>query len=329
MISEKDNYLMMLRGEVPEFLPRYRMMEWITGISITMPHKNDVGDTIDEFGVKMATTEASMGAAMPKPGIVLIDDIRKWRDKLKIPDLSHVDWEKQARKDLEFKGDISGIPLIGFTGHYFLHVVNFMSFTEGLCAIQEEPEEVYAMLDYLCEYQLFKQKIMQKYYKIDVICIPDDTAAAQFPFISMQTYEKLILPFYKRHAELALDDGIYVTKHDCGKSECFVDSWVNIGVTAWEPAQIMNDLDGIKKKYGRKLAIMGGWDNTGPVSFPEADNEFLREELYKYVDRFAPGGGFGFMAAPNGNPKDERVKEKRAIIDDVYENYAKPYYQTH
>ena len=28
----------------------------------------------------------------------------------------------------------------------------FMGFTEGLCAMAEEPEEVYALFDYMCDF---------------------------------------------------------------------------------------------------------------------------------------------------------------------------------
>lgn len=328
MITEKENYKLLLRGEIPEFLPKYRMMDWLVRPSLFLDMKGPGGYEIDEFGVEYTTTEASMGARMPAPGRVLLRDIRKWRDIIKTPDISQVDWEALAAKDLADK-DIKNNPVCIFAGGYFVTLMNFMTFSEGLCAMHEEPEEVYELFDYLSKYYLEKQKMLIKYYHPDVYCLMDDTAAARFPFISEKMYRELVMPFHKKHADLALDAGLYVTMHDCGKCESFIDAWLEMGVSAWEPAQVSNDLRGIKKKYGRSLAIMGGWDNTGRISFPEASEEELREELYKYVDTFAPGGGFAFMASVNGDPNSGPVKRRLAIIEDVYQNYAKPYYKTH
>ncbi len=127
---------------------------------------------------------------------------------------------------------------------------------------------------------------------------------------------------------MALNDGLLVNMQCCGKCESFADAWSKWAFQPGNPRS-SNDLIGMKKKYGRKLAIMGGWDNTGRVSFPEASDEELREALYKCVDTLAPGGGYAFMAFVNGDPEDEAVKRKNAIIEDIYQNYVKFYYKNH
>ena len=35
---------------------------------------------------------------------------------------------------------------------YFQNLMAFMGFTEGLLAMYEEPEEVYALFDYICSF---------------------------------------------------------------------------------------------------------------------------------------------------------------------------------
>jgi hypothetical protein len=328
MLSEKENYKMLLRGEIPEFVPKYRMMEWMVMPSLFRDLVTPDGYKTDEFGVIYATTPASMGAHMAAPGKELLKDIRKWRDVIKTPDLSNVDWEALAKKDLENK-DIQNDPVCIFAGGYFMTLMDFMSFTEGLCAMHEEPEEVYALFEYLSEYYLEKQRAMTRYYHPDVYCLVDDTAAAKFPFISEKMYRELVMPFHKKHADMARDDGLLISMHCCGRCESFADAWTEMGVSAWEPAQVSNDLAGMKKKFGRRLAIMGGWDNTGRIAFPETSDEELREALCTCVDTLAPDGGYAFMAFVNGDPEDEAVKRKNGIVEDVYQNYAKTYYQTH
>jgi hypothetical protein len=158
------------------------------------------GNKKNEIGVQMATTRRH-GRAYAAPGKEILKDIRKWRDVIKTPDISNVDWEAMAKKDLE-KKDTANDPVVIFAGGYFMTLMDFMSFTEGLCAMHEEPEEVYALFEYLSEYYLEKQRALTKYYHPDVYCLADDTAAARFPFISEKMYRELVMPFHKKHAEM-------------------------------------------------------------------------------------------------------------------------------
>lgn len=328
MLTEKENFMRMLRGDIPEFLPRYDLFGWSCMVSPFERKKNADGYDVDEFGMEHTTNEASMGGMMPVPGRILLKDITKWRDVIKTPDLGGLDWEQIAKKELEKKDTVNN-PVCVFAGDFFMKVMNFMSFTEGLCALHEEPEEVYALLEYLCDYylELLKNKI--RYFKPDILSLADDVAAAQQPFISVDMYRKLILPHHKRLADLALENGLTVIMHCCGKCESFIDDWVDIGVSAWEPAQVSNDLKAIKKKYGPKLAIMGGWDNTGPISYPSTPDEELLAALKEYVDTFAPGGGFAYMAMVMSEDDNPDSVRKVKLAEDFYQNYARPWYKNH
>ena len=134
------------------------------------------------------------------------------------------------------------------------------------------------------------------------------------------------MPFHKLHCDLALENGLLLERHDCGKSEAFVPDWVEMGIRAWNPAQTTNDLKAIKQKYVGKLAICGGWDN---LKYDASEEDELREALIEYVDTFAPGGGFTYMAMGGGPKDDPKAERRREIIKDVYWNYAHDYYKTH
>jgi len=116
--------------------------------------------------------------------------------------------------------------------------------------------------------------------------------------------------------------------HCCGVCEIFMDDWDDMGVTAWEPAQAGNDFLGIKKKYNNKLAIMGGWDSTGPVSLNTTDDE-LRQALREHVDMLAPGGGFAYLAHIESAGDQAATDRRNKICEEIYETYAKDWYQTH
>ena len=326
MITQKENYLMLLNGQIPAFLPKYEMMKWGCHANPFGGGETEDGFRIDEFGLIHEPTKDGTGGAMPKPGFVLLDDITRWRDVIKTPDVESVDWEKFAKEAL--KEHDPNDPLVMGCGDFFIKLVNFMTFTEGLCALVEEPEECYAMMEHLADYYVAKLHKYIKYFKPDVLSLADDVAADAMPFIDLETYQKLIKPHHKRLADIALENNMKISMHCCGSCEIFMDDWVDMGVNAWEPAQAGNDFVGIKKKYNNKLAIMGGWDNTGPVSLYTSDAE-LRDALVEYVDTLAPGGGFAYMAMVAEGKDEEANKRRNAICQEVYENYAKDWYKNH
>ena len=326
MLTDKENILRMYRGEMPEFLPRFGMANARCSY---FPNVKAPGYHVDEFGVEYIGKDGVFdGTPIPYPGRYILHDIRRWRDDVHIPSLEGIDWERLAKADTKHI-DRSKQAFSMYYGKIFQKLPDFMGFTEGLCAMMEEPEEVYALFDALCTYSEELIKNLLYYYKPDAICIPDDTATARAPFISREMYQEMVLPFHRRIADLVRNNGTLLEMHDCGKCDDFIPDWLDMGVVAWNPAQAMNDLKGVKEKYGRRLVICGGWNGVGPESEPDYPDELLREKLKEYVDTLAPGGGFVFSAMINGSFKDPQVQAKMKVVGDFYEEYAKNWYQTH
>ena len=96
MLSPKENLLRMYRGEMPEYIPNrgFREFKCSAFIDVKKP-----GVKRDEFGVEYTGKEEIFGGApIPMPGHYVLDDITRWRDKIKAPDISDVDWEALAKK---------------------------------------------------------------------------------------------------------------------------------------------------------------------------------------------------------------------------------------
>ena len=102
-LTPKQNLMRMFDGELPEYLPMYDFWGWGCGLPMQTGKKSADGYPIDEFGIEYTTTSASMGGMMPVPGRVLLEDITKWRDVIKTPDISDWDWEKLAKDALKDK----------------------------------------------------------------------------------------------------------------------------------------------------------------------------------------------------------------------------------
>ena len=338
-MTERDNLLMVYRGEVPEWLPRYSLAPPPPGAKnapATVPvgpaflDKRKVGDTeIDIWGVEHTATENTGGMSLPTPGKFILKDITKWRDVIKAPDISDINWEDMARRGTEnINRRESVVELMTHVG-YFQHLMEFMGFTEGLTAMYEEPEEVMALFEYLSDFyvDVFKKSI--EYYKPDVMCILDDTATAINPFISLDMYREMVKPYHERLAKIARDAGLFINMHNCGRCEDFIDDWLEMGISIWNPAQTMNDLEGIKKKYGNKLVLVGCWDSSGPPAWPGATEELVRSEVRKCIDTFAPGGGFCFWGSIYGANDDPDFIQRRQWLTDEYNTYGRSWYKNH
>jgi hypothetical protein len=329
-ITPKENYMMVLRGEIPDrvpsafFEPHADMIAEDQIAPVSAPN----GPVVTVYGVEYVGSKEIMNGAMPAPGKFILRDIRKWRDVIKNPDNSHRDWEGYYKKQTD-KFDRANKAVTCHGGDYFLTLVSFMGFEGALLAMYEEPDEVLELFDYVSKHYLEVMKNEIRYVKPELYGIMDDDSAYRAPFFSVDMYQRLVKPFHKRHADLAQENGILLERHDCGKSEGFIDDWLEIGIKSWNPAQVSNDLVSIKKKYTGRLALAGCWDNQGLLGSPAVPEDVLRDALYAYVDTFAPGGSFIFSAMVMAPPDDPAGKAKADIVKDFYFSYARDYYKKH
>lgn len=329
-LTPKENYLKVLRGEIPERTPSLFLEPCMEAVMEEMiaPVSAPNGPVMTVYGVEYIGSKEINNGALPAPGKFILHDIRKWRDVIKNPDTSHRDWEGYYKKQTD-KFDRANKAVACHGGDYFLTLVSFMGFTEALMAMYEEPDEVCALFEYVSQHYMNVARQQFEYVKPDIYSIMDDDAALRAPFFSVDMYRRLVKPFHKKHADLAIERGALLDRHDCGRSESFIDDWLELGIKCWNPAQVSNDLVAVKKKYTGKLALSGCWDNQGILGSPAVDEEVLRAALEKYVDTFAPGGGFIFSAMIMAPPDDALGKAKMDIIRDYYNSSVRDYYQTH
>jgi hypothetical protein len=334
-ISEKENLMMFIRGEQPLWVPRYAMVpdkysHFPTAVLPVTPSFLNARRTpeggFDMWGVPHIATAETGGMALPVPNNFILTDIRRWRDVVKAPDMSQIDWEAMAKQDLAHINRETTALCGTFHVGYFQQLMAFMGFSEGLCAMYEEPEEVQALFQFMADYIVAVEKKYIEYYKPDIIEIADDTATAKNPFISLEMYRELVKPYHYMQNKPAIDAGIPIVHHNCGRCEDFIDDWLEIGIVAWNPAQVMNDLDGIKKKYGNKMGLIGCWDSSGPAGWDDANEALIDQEVKKTIERFAPGGGFCFWGSAYGPVGDPRVENRKRWMTEAYERYGRTFY---
>ncbi|MCL2125941.1 MAG: veratrol--corrinoid protein metyltransferase [Oscillospiraceae bacterium] len=338
MLTEKENYMMLLNGEQPEWVPHYSfgmapgskraIPTMMHEPPILVPHRIRGGGT-DIFGVPYVSTYETANALLPEPDNFILKDIRQWRDVIKAPDISGVDWEDMVKKNIEQTKIDRNETALALNLHfgYFQHLMSFMGFTEGLTAMYEEPDEVMELFDYICNFFMEVADNVIDLYKPDVLTFMDDTAAWGASFISPQMYKDMLIPFHDRWAQRARNRGLKMTMHNCGKCEDILDYLVEMGINAWDPAQTCNDLVAVKAKFGNKLVITGGWDGRGRLLDPDVTDEEIVASVEDTFHKLAPGGGFMWGGGFLGPLDDEEIKRKNAVLSGAVDRLSYSVYK--
>jgi hypothetical protein len=279
----------------------------------------------------MVANEETGYAGLPKPGHFILSDVTKWDKVVKHPayhdDFFTTDWEAMAKEDLsEIDRSQYGVTSnVGFGP--FTTLISYMGFTEGLCALLEEPDAVKEMLNYICDYYTPIIERTIEFYKPDVVSMFDDTASKYAPFFSVEVYRDIFKPIYARISKVAQDRGIPIQFHNCGRAEDFVADMIDFGVRFWDPAQQSNDLLKVKEDFKGQIAVCGGFDFV-----PPADRDATEDEVRSYVrsvlDKFAPGGGYAFCGGIIGPAsKSEITMKLNGWIQDEVVVYGKDFYK--
>jgi hypothetical protein len=327
----------MLSGEIPEWIPEYTFgvipgaeppASVMAEPEILVGHRINGGGP-DHWGVNHIPTYETGNALIPEPNNFILRDIREWRDVIKAPRLDGIDWEAMVKRDIgrvRINRAESALAMNLHVG-YFQNLMEFMGFSEGLTAMIEEPEEVHALLDYMCDFYMSVAERTIDLFKPDVLTFMDDTAAWAAPFISRGMYEEFLVPRHSRWAKMGLDRGLPMTMHNCGKCEGILDLLVDMGITMWEPAQTCNDLLGIRKRFGNKLCVAGGWDGRGRLLAPDVTDEEIRQSARDTMDALAPGGGYAWCGMFLGPLDDPETARRNEVLTKEAKAYARAFYK--
>lgn len=334
--TPKQQYLDMAKGIQPDRLLQYcygpnpyakfPLTTMNIGTS-AFPHVKTENGSKDIWGVNYIGNKVNGGAALPEPGNYVIKDITKWRDSLKAPGLEGIDWEAVAKKDLAKLAEMGvnrNETALGMMTHlgYFQLMMSFMGFEEGLCALLEEPEECKALVDYMSDFYCAVVDKTIDLYKPDYLQVTDDLSAWGAPFIPLDIYREIFRPAYEKLISYAKDRDMLVAMHCCGNCGMFIDDWLEMGVTYWDPAQLSNDLVAIQEKYGDKLVIVGGFDMEGKLLLPTTTEEDFKAFARNTIDKYTRTGMYVLDGWLFCDPDNVELNNRNKWLTEVCEDYG-------
>lgn len=293
-MTPKENILRAIRRDNPEWVPnRYEATIWFEPPIIERPYEAG----FDPFGVHWSYEAEAEGGTFPTHGSEIIADLSKWREQVKIPSVDDFDWGPITAKAAECDPDndlLMGFVHMGLFERSYL----LMGMEQALMAYLTEPELMSELLNALADYKIsIINRLHDCIPAMEMIWLGDDWGTQENLFLPPSVWREIVGPPTKRVYDAIHARGMLVNQHSCGKIESVFGDMVEMGADMWNPCQPCNDLAGLKREYGDRIAFCGGIDSQFVLDRPGVTPGEVRAEVRKRIDEMAYGGGY--IAAPS------------------------------
>lgn len=323
-ITPRENYIRALTCNNPEWVPFAQEDTMFVGMVPNTVIEMPLGNGQDQFGVTYVGTP---DGTLPDNRIgFLLDDITKWKEVVKIPNLDDYPWELWAEKEAEMappgSEDKARYALIN--NGIFDRLIALMGFEEGLMALLEEPECCEEFFSAIADHKVKYIEKLHTYFKPDIIQYVDDLAHANGLFMNPETYRKLIKPHHQRVIDaIHSRPGVVAVQHTCGKCQDLIGDYVDLGVEAWFSVQEVNDIKAIKERFAGRLAIEYSLDGEGVINNPDVSEEVLHSEIHRAIKEYGFDGGLTFFPVVLGVPFEELITGQERRLKIVREELAR------
>jgi hypothetical protein len=245
----------------------------------------------DWFGVEWTYLERE-NSVTPTPGSILLDDVTKWREKVVFPDLDALDWESMAAGDESGFDRERRITYAMLECGPFERVQSLLGFENALIAHYDEPEAMHELIDAVTEHRIRLLHKVMEHYRPEVVCMHDDFGANDSMLLSPSLWREFYKDSVKRLAAETHRLGAKYEHHSCGFIQPIIGDLAEAGIDALNPLQACNDAREIKRLYGDRLVLSGGFDNQHVFDNPGSAEEEIRAEVRRVFEILAPGGGY-------------------------------------
>lgn len=272
----------------------------------------------DDWGRRWETVQDGI------TGTVVGHPLTDWKDfsSYKIPDPSRctgigpIDWKKE--RDAVLNAKKQGYFTQGGLrhGHTFLQICDIRGYENVIYDMMDEEPKLLYLLDAIVEFNLY---IIRQYLDMDVdmISYAEDLGMQIGPMLSPDTFQKYIMPCYKRMMKPAQEKGTLIHMHSDGDIRSLMPFLLESGVQAINLQDLVNGIDWIKENLKGKVCIDLDIDRQKitPHGTPQQVHDLIRDEVTKLGS--AHGGLMMIYGLYPGIP----LKNIKALMD-AMEEYA-------
>lgn len=166
---------------------------------------------------------------------------------------------------------------------------NVFGFENFMCMLYDDRDLVEDILErYTAYYVELARKLVR--YPLTFFYIGDDIAYKSGTLMDPELLRELWVPRMRRIFAPAREAGIPILFHSDGNIEAMLPDLIDMGAAAINPLEPYGmDIRVIKKRYGRRLALVGNLDVGGALSSGTPDD--VRREATQLIDDCGRDGG--------------------------------------
>ncbi|MBC7327168.1 hypothetical protein H5T87_03515 [bacterium] len=165
--------------------------------------------------------------------------------------------------------------------------------------------------------------MMKKGYQFDGAFLYCDLGYRNGPLFSPRHFKEQLHPVFKTLCDFFHKRGMFVLLHSCGNVAPLIDFFIEEGIDCLQPLEVKAGMDLIelKKKYGDRIAFMGGIDVRAMAA---EDPRIIEDEIKRKFEVAMVGGGYIYHSdhsVPN-NVSFEQYKRVMELVH-KYGTYRK------
>jgi len=183
-----------------------------------------------------------------------------------------------------------------------------------------DPEFTLALMEKVAQIQFRRHECFLKEVGsyIDVIMIADDMGIQNGPLIKPALYRKMVKPFHKRYVQLIKGrTDAQVVVHACGSIVDLIEDYIEIGVDALHPMQVLAagmSPQNLKQQFGGRMAFWGGVDTQHLL--PRGKPEDVRQAVRDTIRAMGLDGGY-ILGAVHNVQDDVSPENVWAMLDEA------------
>ena len=290
-MNKRENAMMAYAHQTPEWVPS-RAQDFNTIFPAPFIERYQGKEKCpDGFGVEWQY-ESSIGAPMPTTGQILLDDVTRWKDVVKFPDLDLINWNEQAAADCAANEKDRLNVAVSING-LFERLHACMGMENSLCSLLTNPSDCYEFASAVADHKIRMVEKVAQYYDFDVFNMHDDYGTNDRLFMSPELWRECFKPLLKKVVDAVHAKGMIYQHHSCGFIEPIVPDLVEIGVDALDIWQVSNkNMRALKDQYQGVLTFCGGFDNQSVFDRADATYQEHYDETMRVLKLMAPGGSY-------------------------------------
>lgn len=225
---------------------------------------------------------------------------------------TRVDWAGQ-RKAYE---DAQRLGLFTFASFYtgFTRTCDMCGTDTVLMAMADDPGWVQDMLMTRAQLCLrIAEEMMARGFDFNGVWLWDDLGFKQRSFFSMGMYRELVMPAHKLICDAFKARGKFVILHSCGYITELAPLIIETGFDCLHPIEVKagNDVLDLKRRYGDRLAFMGGIDVR---TMADPDPAIIEREIAGKLPIMKRGGGYIYHS-DHSIPDNVSLQQYRRVMD--------------